>query len=76
MKRSRTLRRRYIEGVAFALALLYAAFVSYNEIRRHSQEGRALLLAAGLPVSSILDAPVARVEDRDPAGRVARRGET
>jgi lysophospholipase L1-like esterase len=67
VKRSRTLRRRYIEGVAFALALLYAAFVSYNEIRRHSQEGRALPLAAGLPVSSILDAPVAQVENRDAA---------
>jgi lysophospholipase L1-like esterase len=64
VKRSKTLRRRFIEGVAFALALLTAAFVSYNEIRRHSQEGRALLLAAGLPVSSILDAPVGQMEGR------------
>jgi lysophospholipase L1-like esterase len=67
VKRSGTLRRRYIAGVAFVLALLYAAFLSYDEVRRHTQEGRALLLAAGLPVSSILDAPVARVEDRDAA---------
>ena len=46
------------------LALFNAAFVSYSEIRRHGQEGRALLLAADLPVSSVLDAPIARVEDR------------
>jgi lysophospholipase L1-like esterase len=72
VSRQRTLKRRCIEGVAFTLALLSAALVSYHEIRHHGQESRALLLAAALPVSSILDAPAARIEGRDPVAAALR----
>jgi lysophospholipase L1-like esterase len=67
----RRVLRHYIECVAFALALLNAGLVSYHEIRRQSHERRALVLAAGLPVSSVLNAGIARVKDGEPALRTA-----
>ena len=66
MKRGRTSTRRYIENIAFVLAIVNAGFISYSELHRQSRDAQALLLAVDLPVASALAARES-VADHDTA---------